>query len=105
MEEKYHHRSAQRIATDWKKEVKSFRLSIIKSGYPATFIQETIDEFENQENNEMINSVHWFDKRSSVGIRLPFCHRNKIKSRKFLRKLNSYTEGNCKFLSFGKLGK
>ena len=75
--------------------------SFIKSGYPA--VQEIIDEFEdrsNQENDELIIPVHWFDERCSVGIRLPFCHKNEMESRKFLRKLNYYTRGNFKFFIF-----
>ena len=50
-----------------------------------------------RETNDTISPVHWFDKRTNVRIRLPFCPKNEFDSRKFIRKLNSYTGGKSKY--------
>ena len=34
----------------------------------------------------------WFDERPKIGIRLPFCGANEVESRKFVKKLNTYTK-------------
>ena len=94
---------AKRIISDWQSEVKTIKQSFENSGYPPKFVQGRINEFENRETNDTIIPVHWFDERTNVGIRLPFRPKNEFDSRKFIRKLNSYTSGkNLNTSLFGK---
>ena len=83
---------AKQIATNWKAEVKAIKQSFIKAGYPVKLINEVIHDFENPKSNETIIPVHWFDERPKIGIRLPFCRTNEVESRKFLKKLDTYTK-------------
>ena len=82
---------AKQIATNWQEEVKTIRQSFIKSGYPAKFVNDVIQDFDNPKSDETIIPVHWFDDRVKVGIRLPICRKNEVESKKFMRKLNTYT--------------
>ena len=38
---------AKRIATNWQEEVQAIKQSFIRSGYPAKFVNEVINDFEN----------------------------------------------------------
>ena len=69
--------------------------SFIKCGYPAKFVQSVIDSFNKPKEDEPIIPVHGFNERPKIGIRLPFCQANEKESRKFITKLNEYT--NWKF--------
>ena len=69
---------AKRIATNLKEEVKVIKQSFIKSGYPAKIVNEVIHDFENPRGEETIIPVHWFDERTKIGIRLPFCSKNEV---------------------------
>jgi len=60
-------------------------------------VNEVIHDFENPRSDETIIPVHWFDERPKVGIHLPFCRANEIESRKFLKKLNTYTKWRFNF--------
>lgn len=88
---------AKRIATNWQAEVKAIKQSFIKAGYPTKLVNEVIRDFENPKSDETIIPVHWFDERPKLGIRLPFCRTNEVESRKFLKKLNTYTKWRFNF--------
>ena len=90
---------AKRIATNWQEEVQAIKQSFIRSGYPAKFVNEVINDFENptERDDETIIPVHWFDERTKIGIQLPFCRRNEFESRKFLAKVNKYTKWKFNF--------
>ena len=83
---------AKRIATNWKEEVKVIKQSFIKSGYSAKIVNEVIHDFENPRGEETIIPAHWFDERTKIGIRLPFCSKNEMESKRFIKKLNTYTK-------------
>ena len=83
---------AKRIATNWKEEVKIIKQLFIKSGYPAKFVNGVVYDFENPRGEELIIPVHWFDERSKIGICLPFCSRSEVESKRFMKKLNTYTK-------------
>ena len=88
---------AKRIASNWKEKVKAIKQSFVKAEYPAKLINEVIRDFENPKIDETIIPVHWFDERPKLGFRLPFCRTNEVESRKFLRKLNTYTKWRFNF--------
>ena len=88
---------AKRIATNWKEEVKVIKQSFIKSGYPAKIVNEVIHDFENPRGEETIIPVRWFDERIKIGTRLPFCSKNEMESKRFIKKLNTYTKWNFNF--------
>ena len=94
---------AKRIATNWQEEVQVVKQSFIRSGYPAKFVNEVINDFENPtaRDDETIIPVHWFDERTKIGIELPFCRRNEFESRKFITKLKP-PKGNLTSISCGK---
>ena len=50
---------AKQIATNWQEEVKTIRQSFIKSRYPAKFVNDVIQDFDNLKSDEV--PVHWFD--------------------------------------------
>ena len=84
---------AKKITSERQSEVQNITQSFVNSGYPPKCVHDSIKEFENREADELIIPVHWFDKRTNVGIRLPFYSKNGFVSQKFIRKLNSYTGG------------
>ena len=90
---------ANRIATNWQEEVQAIKRSFIRSGYPAKFINEVINDFENPtaRDDETIIPVHWFDERTKITIQLPFCRRNEFESKKLMTKLNNYTKETFNF--------
>ena len=91
---------AKRIATNSQEEVQAIKRSFgIRTGYPAKFVNEVINDFENPtaRDDEMIIPVHWFDERTKISIQLPFCRRNEFESKKFLSKLNNDTKGTFNF--------
>ena len=57
---------AKRITTNWQEEVQAIKQSFIPSGYPAKFVNEVINDFENPtaRDDETIIPVHWFDERT-----------------------------------------
>ena len=63
-------------------------------GYPTCFVSSTIDNFIHKQNeaNEKLIPDFLFDERKKISIQLPFCERNKKLSKKFIAKLNSFTD-------------
>ena len=57
----------------------------------------TIQNFERPNTEETIIPTQWFDDRRKININLPFCHANEAQSKKFIQKLNFFTQGHYKF--------
>ena len=46
---------------------------------------------------ETIIPVHWFDERPKIGIRLLFRSKNDVESKRFIKKVYTYTKWNFNF--------
>ena len=57
----------------------------------------TINNFENPSSTETIIPTQWFDDCCKINICLPFCKTNEIQSRKFIKTLQYFNQGQCKF--------
>ena len=90
---------AKRISTDFDKDIKTLETSFINAGYPKRFILHTINNFLNdspQDDNIFPNFL--FEERKKVFIKLPFCGKNEKLSKKFIEKLNKFTNFNFIFI-------
>ena len=88
---------AKRISSNLTMELIKIRSTFTKAGYPFWFIDKTFKEFLNPNEDESLIPTHWFDERKTIFIRLPYCRQNENESRKFIRKLSSFTQGYFKF--------
>ena len=89
---------AKQISLNFPEEVKLIKKTFLNAGYPYTFVNNTIRNFEVPiQQVETLLPTHWFDDRKEVHINLPFCNANYKQSRKFQRSLQSFTRGQCKF--------
>ena len=68
-------------------------------GEKSKLKNEVTNDFENPRGEETIITVHWFDERPKIGIRLPYCSKNEVESKRFIKKLNTYTKENDRILS------
>ena len=87
---------ARKIATDFDKELRRIKTKFLHAGYPVKFINNTFFRFS-QEKDELLIPKWLFDETELVIIRLPFAPRNEKFSKRFISKLQTFTNGKVRF--------
>ena len=84
------------MAADFDKELRKIKAKFLHAGYPAKFINGTFFRF-NEEKEEMLIPKWLFDETKLVVIRLPFAPKNEKFSKRFIGKLETFTNGKVRF--------
>ena len=87
---------ANKIATDFDKELRRIKTKFLHAGYPVNFINDTFFRF-NEEKEELLIPKWLFDETKLVVIRLPFTPKNEKFSKRFISKLQTFTNGKVRF--------
>ena len=92
-----HH--AFRIASDFDAEVQTITQKYLEVGYPIGFIKSVINDFKNSKEEEQLIIPEWlFDQRKKVLFKLPYCPSNERDVKRFIDKIESFTNGKLKFI-------
>ena len=77
-------------------QIARIKAKFLKAGFPHKVIENTINNFNNVDEELMI--PRWlFDEMKTIVINLPFLNKNEHFSKKFCEKLEFYTNGKVKF--------
>ena len=86
---------AKTISSNFEEETKRITKKYIDAGYPPRFIKSVINQFNEPDDPEIIPK--WlFEDRRTVLIRLPYCESNETDTKKFMDRLEAFT--NCKYI-------
>ena len=92
-----HH--AFRIASDFDAEVQTITQKYLEVGYPIGFIKSVINGFKNSKEEEQLVIPEWlFDQRKKVLFKLPYCPSNERDVKRFIDKIESFSNGKLKFI-------
>ena len=86
---------AKRISSNFTSEVAVIRNKFESAGYPKRFVNSIIREFnavkENEESDFIIPPWLFEGKKKVVLVEIPFCLKNEISSKHFIKKFNKFT--------------
>ena len=86
---------AKRISSNFTSEVTVIRNKFESAGYPKRFVNSIIREFnavkENDESDFIIPPWLFEGKKKVVLVEIPFCLKNEISSKHFIKKFNKFT--------------
>ena len=88
---------AKSISSDFQNEVMIITEKYLSAGYPKRFIISVIKDFENKKENEMIIPEWLFNPKPSFSIFIPYSPENEVFVKRFLTKLNKFTNDTCSF--------
>ena len=95
---------AKKIASNFDIEIKHIVVKYTAAGFPSRFVLSIIDNFDSGKDNLII--PQWlFEKRKAFTIHLPFSPNNESFVKRFISKLNYFTNEKCKLMLFGTQGK
>ena len=87
---------AKRIANDFNFEVKCITKKFLSAGFPKSFIRNTIEYFNKDEDDYII--PEWlFDERKLIILRLPFSVSNKKFTKNLIKMVLIFANNKCKF--------
>ena len=85
--------------SDFGAEVQKIAQKYLEAGYPISFIQSVINDFKNSKEEEQLIIPEWlFDQRKKVLFKLPYCPSNERDVKRFIDKIESFTDGKLKFI-------
>ena len=94
---------AKRIADNCNIEVKRITKKFLSTSFPKSFIRNTIEYFNNEENDCIISE--WlFDERKLIILRLPFSESKGKFTKNLTKKFVIFTNNKCKFNSVWNTG-
>ena len=84
---------AKTVSTNLDRDIKEIKTTFLNAGYPKKFLSCTIDNFESSKSSEDESLIpdFLFEERKKICMKLPYCKKNEITSKKFISKLNSFT--------------
>ena len=87
---------AKWIATDFEKEIVQIKEKFLVANFPSRFINSVCNDFLNKDNNHkniyFIISPGFFDvKPPVILIEIPYCDKNEIAPKPFIKKFNKFT--------------
>ena len=86
-------------ASDFDAEVQTITRKNLEVGYPIGFIKSVISNFKNSKEEEQPIIPEWlFDQRKKVLFKLPYCPSNERDVKRFIEKIESFTNGKLKFI-------
>ena len=87
---------AKEIASNFDIEIKCTVKTYTAGGFPSRFVLSIIDNFDSGKDNLII--LQWlFEERKAFTIHLPFSPSNESFVKRFISKLNYFTNEKCKF--------
>ena len=87
---------AKKIVSNFDIEIKRIVNKYTAAGFPSRFVLSIIDNFESGKDNLII--PQWLlEERKAFTIHLPFSPSNESFVKRFISKLNYFTNENCKF--------
>ena len=90
---------AFKIASDFDVEVQTITQKYLEVEYPIGFIKSVINDFKNSKEEEQLIIPEWlFDQRKKVLFKLPYCPSNERDVKRFIDKIESFTNGKLKFI-------
>ena len=90
---------AFKVASDFDAEVQTITQKYLEVGYPIGFIKSVINDFKNSKEEEQLIIPEWlFDQRKKVLFKLPYCPSNERDVKRFIDKIESFTNGKLKFI-------
>ena len=81
---------AKRITTVFEEEVKVIKEKFQTASYPPRFVDSIVKNFEDQEKQNNRDD-QGEDEKPFILIRIPYCGKNEIISKQFLRKIQELT--------------
>ena len=88
-----------KTAWDFEAEIQTITQKYLKVGYPIGFIKSLINDFKNSKEEEQLIIPEWlFDQRKKVLFKLPYCPSNERDVKRFIDKIESFTNGKLKFI-------
>ena len=90
---------ALKIASDFHAGVQTIAQKYLEVGYSIVFIKSVINDFKNSKDEEQLIIPEWlFDQRKKVLFKLPYCPSNERDVKRFIDKIESFTNGKLKFI-------
>ena len=87
---------AKKIASNFDIQIKRIVKKYIAAGFPSRFVLSIIDNFDSGKDNLII--PQWlFEEKKAFTIHLPFSPSNESFVKRFISKLNYFTNEKCKF--------
>ena len=88
-----------RINSNFHHEKNQIRSKFSSAGYPVSFVNSVINDFESKEHDPMIPNYLFddFESKPVVLIDIPFYNENEKVSKQLLKKLKVFTEGKYDF--------
>jgi len=90
------HRS-QRISSNFDEEIPLIKEQFLKADYPLRFVNSVINEFHKSkeilEENFIIPPNIFEEEKPFILIEIPYCELNEAKSKHFLKKFHTFTNG------------
>ena len=83
---------AFKVASDFDAEVSIITKKYLDAGYPIGFIKSVISDFK-KDVNQPITPDWLFEERRKILFKLPYCPRNEYEVKRFIKKIESFTEG------------
>ena len=89
---------AFKIASDFDAEVQTITLTYLEVVYPIGFIKSVINDFKNSKEEEQLIIPEWLFDQRKVLFKLPYCSSNEKYVKRFIDKIESFTNAKLKFI-------
>ena len=87
---------AKRISDNYTEEINISKTKYVKAGFPNKFVESVIRQC-NTEKDEKIIPDYLFEERRFITIEIPYCYRNEKASKRFISKLEEFTQFDFRF--------
>ena len=86
----------KKITADFDKELRRIKTKFLHARYPVKFINDTFFRFD-EEKEEFLIPKWLFEETKLVVLAVPFAPRNEKFSKRFISKLQTFTNGKVRF--------
>ena len=88
-----------KMASDFDAEVQTITQKYLEVGYPIGNRRSVINDFKNSKEEEQLVIPEWlFHQRKKFLFKLPYCLSNERDVKRFIDKIESFTNGKLKFI-------
>ena len=88
-----------KMASDFDAEVQAITQKYLEVGYPIGNRRSVINDFKNSKEEEQLVIPEWlFHQRKKFLFELPYCLSNERDVKRFIDKIESFTNGKLKFI-------
>ena len=90
---------AKSISSDFKAETEIIAKKFLSAGYPKRFIMSVKNNFNDKTDDHDVITPDWqFNPKPLITIFLPYSPENEVFAKRFLSKMNSFTDDQCAFI-------